>query len=159
MKLTRKQQQDLDSCLYFLPANCKSMLKDVNDVDIASYFAWSDTGDQSFVSRKTKGAEAIRWGKTYRDLFVSDMLRDLHTTVFVWELAYENPDLPISVQKSIGIEKQFTNWRDIFDSDDWDETARQQSEVNFPNKAARDLSMSLYHRATAGYVGKSKNSN
>lgn len=152
MKLSQKQRTDLDSCLYFLPNNCAQMKQQITDDDIRAYFNWSDKGDKSFLNNPSRGCQAIRWGKTYRELFITDMLRDLDKIIFVWEIAYENPDLPRSVLASLGRTKQFNNWREIFDSNDWNATAHKKAQQTFPNdETSQQLFMGLFERVTAAY--------
>jgi hypothetical protein len=166
MKLSSKQRADLDSCLYFVPGNCKDWIDSITDADIAAYFAWSDKGDRRFLDicnwtvggngNSTKGATAIKWGKTYRELFITDMLRDLDETVYIWELAYEEPDLPRPVLRALGDRRvrQFDNWAEIFRSDDWEATAREHALRLFPGKkgeTARAVHMALFRRVTEVY--------
>lgn len=130
MKLSKKQREDLESCLYFVPMGCRHWVKGITDEDIASYFAWSDKGDKTFLNRsnwtfggenlsQTRGATAIKYGKTYRELFITDMLRDLDDFVYIWDIARDEPDMPEKVLAALGGNRieQFRFWRDKFTED------------------------------------------
>lgn len=160
MKLTHKQSEDLKACLYFVPMNCKDWIEEITDDDIASYFAWSDKGRGDFVDRsgwtsggdnigKTKGATVIKWGKTYRELFVTDMLRDLDSIIYIWELARDDPELPLLVVRALGAQrlKQFTTWRAIYESDTPKEEFLKHYIHDGITKLELDMANGLFDRA------------
>lgn len=87
MKLSKKQRMDLDTCLYYFESDVQP-----TDEDIASYFAWSDRGDKSFLTRETPGARRIRYGKQYRDVQVTSYIEDWGQFITATDLATEEPE-------------------------------------------------------------------
>lgn len=84
MKLTKNQQLDLDTILYYYTSEVEP-----TEDDIKAYFAWSDKGDKSFIERKTPGAERLKAGKKYRDLQVTSYKEDWGKYITVTDLAEE----------------------------------------------------------------------
>ncbi|NIL77172.1 hypothetical protein [Rhodococcus sp. B10] len=87
MKLSKKQQLDLDTIMYYYESDVVP-----TGEDIAAYFAWSDRGDKTFQTMTTPGAERLRWGKTYRELQVTSYLEDWGDYITAVDLASEEPE-------------------------------------------------------------------
>lgn len=79
IKLSRKQQLDMGTCVHFIPTNCH--WDEITDEDIRKFFDWSDKGiggdniKQQAMSTHT-GLSALYWGKQRRDLQVTSYLQD-----------------------------------------------------------------------------------
>lgn len=79
MKLTKKQQVDLDTICYFIPSNVK--FTPITDEDITRYFNWSDKGKggariKREAMQTNTGLSALYWGKQRRDLQVTQYIED-----------------------------------------------------------------------------------
>jgi hypothetical protein len=79
MKLTNKQQLDIDTVKHFIPSNVK--FKDLSDEDIERYFDWSDRGiDKQVIvteaMQSDSGIASLYWGKQRRDLQVTSYIED-----------------------------------------------------------------------------------
>lgn len=86
MKLSKKQELDLKSVLYFYENGAKP-----TDDDIEAYFAWSDRGDKRFTTLDTPGANTIRYGKQYRDVQVTAYKQDWGKYITATDFATEEP--------------------------------------------------------------------
>ena len=86
MKLSKKQELDLKSALYFYENGAKP-----TEDDIEAYFAWSDRGDKRFTTLKTPGSDTIRYGKQYRDVQVTMYKEDWGVYITPTDFATEEP--------------------------------------------------------------------
>lgn len=102
MKLSKKQQEDLASALYYAPGNC--IFNEPTEADIKRYFDWSDKGigkkqieaDMSLENRKNAGTSnaysgfaKIYYGKRNRELMITMYLEDWGDTVNAWSFSDE----------------------------------------------------------------------
>ncbi len=89
MKLTSKQQRELDVIKYYIPSNCSFGW--ITDEDISTFFQWSDRGisykQNPLVERD--GFCALYWGKQRRDLQVTSYLQDWGNTANVYDFTNE----------------------------------------------------------------------
>jgi hypothetical protein len=70
MKLSKKQQAELDVIKYFIPE--RITFSPITDKDIQDFFGWSDRGIKYTLKPNTMdGLAALHYGKQYRDLHIT----------------------------------------------------------------------------------------
>lgn len=129
MKLTNKQKIDLETILYFIPENMKTIK--ITDSDIQKFFEFSDEG-------KHKEEKKQRWGNTWFDVLVQgkvwrwrhmqmyeDGILDGSMPYFIllwwlskkrkwyqfWKSKYYNEPIPRSVVDFM--KKEMFKWHDV----------------------------------------------
>lgn len=86
MRLSRKQQLELDAIKYFIPGWVD--FQPITEKDIEQFFAWSDRGVPLPINPNLKpltGLHALYFGKRYRDLHITTFLDDWGNTLLAWD--------------------------------------------------------------------------
>jgi hypothetical protein len=112
MKLSNRQQLDLDTVMYYYTSHVVP-----TEDDIESYFAWSDRGKKAFITRDTPGAERLRTGKTYRDLQVTSYIEDWGKYITATDLAEEPEFICRWLAKVMNKPGIYTAWK-LFNAPD-----------------------------------------
>lgn len=113
MKLTLKQQKELQVIKYYIPSNC--VFSEVTDSDIARFFAWSDKGigKDSIATEAMQtntGLAALYWGKQRRDLQITSYLEDWGTYITATDLAEEPEYIAEYLSKRMKKPGIYTMW-------------------------------------------------
>lgn len=92
VKLSNKQQIDLETVKYFIPDQARHWPITGQDVEI--HFNWSDRGiDLPAPYMRSLGLNALVAGKTYRDWHVKDYKHAIQEgTLFLFELVDDMPE-------------------------------------------------------------------
>lgn len=121
MKLTAKQQLDLDTIRYYIPEHYEH--SPITDEDIKRYFDWSDKGKggddiKREALQTNSGIAALYWGKNRRDLQVTSYIEDWGTYITSTDLASEEPEYICRwLAKVMNKPVIYTMWQAFNDSD------------------------------------------